>query len=174
MQKRAPEPEPEPVDPFVADERYATYIKMKKMLPDGPVRQKMMNDGVLTGPEIDGFFDGVYVAPTGGVVPKMIAPPPSAGGRPPPPPPGGKGGAPPPPTPASPSAGRLAGLQTVKLNQAASRPRPPSAAVKNAPGMLSLLANAMNNNRVLFNGNSDDENESDGGFSDDDFDDADI
>jgi hypothetical protein len=41
----------------VVDERYAKYDKMRKMLPEGAVRQKMTTDG-FTPAEIDAFFGG--------------------------------------------------------------------------------------------------------------------
>jgi hypothetical protein len=41
--------------PAVVDERFAKYVKMQKMLPEGAVRQKMMVDG-FTEAEIEGFF----------------------------------------------------------------------------------------------------------------------
>ena len=37
------------------DERYAKYVKMQKMLPEGAVRQKMASDG-FTPAEVDSFF----------------------------------------------------------------------------------------------------------------------
>lgn len=129
-----PEPPAPTVDPFVADNRYATYIRMRKMLPDGPVRQKMVSDGILSEVEIDGFFRGVYVAPVN------RPPPPLLSGAPRPAPP-------PPPTlkstaavdlsqkPEAPVNGMLAQLQQVNLKQTAQRKaRPPSVAAKNAPG----------------------------------------
>jgi hypothetical protein len=39
------------------DPKYDKYVKMKKMLPEGAVRQKMMQEGI-SGPEIDAFFNG--------------------------------------------------------------------------------------------------------------------
>ena len=45
------------------DPRYEKYTKMKKMLPEGAVRQKMMGDG-FSQAEIDGFFSGA-AAPAG-------------------------------------------------------------------------------------------------------------
>jgi hypothetical protein len=39
----------------VIDPKYEKYVKMKKMLPEGAVRQKMMQDGLPDG-EIEAFF----------------------------------------------------------------------------------------------------------------------
>lgn len=52
----APAPVPTPA-PAAADEnpQYEVYRRMKRMLPEGPVRQKMSNDG-CTDEEIDRFF----------------------------------------------------------------------------------------------------------------------
>ena len=36
------------VNEFANDDRYAKYIKMKSMLPEGAVRQKMSTDGFST------------------------------------------------------------------------------------------------------------------------------
>lgn len=54
----------------VADERYAKFEKMKKMLPEGAVRQKMMLEG-FTETEIEGFFNGTI--PTSANNPTNIA-----------------------------------------------------------------------------------------------------
>jgi hypothetical protein len=43
--------------PTATDERFGKYIKMKEMLPEGAVRQKMKMDG-FTEAEIDGFLSG--------------------------------------------------------------------------------------------------------------------
>jgi hypothetical protein len=43
--------------PPVVDERFAKFDKMRKMLPEGAVRQKMAGEG-FTPAEIDGFFSG--------------------------------------------------------------------------------------------------------------------
>ncbi len=40
--------------------RFAKYDKMKKLLPEGPVRQTMMKDGIAAY-DIDVFFDGTLV-----------------------------------------------------------------------------------------------------------------
>eukprot|EP01038_Epipyxis_sp_PR26KG_P007973 gene7973-10813_t len=50
---------PQPPAPVV-DERYAKYDRMRKMLPEGAVRQKMMVEG-FTSEEIDGYFNGNIV-----------------------------------------------------------------------------------------------------------------
>eukprot|EP00981_Chlorochromonas_danica_P005143 scaffold1036_cov169-Ochromonas_danica.AAC.23 len=47
----------------VVDERYAKYAKMKTMLPEGAVRQKMMVDG-FSGVEIEAFFSGTPAVPS--------------------------------------------------------------------------------------------------------------
>lgn len=158
----------QPVPPqnlFENDERYATYIKMKKLLPEGPVRQKMLSDGVLSEAEIDGFFSGVYVPNQGGGshVPAIPRPAPQLKSV----------GASPMEAPKPAMGGMLAALQTVSLKKADNdrKARPPSVAAKNAPGMLSMLATAMNNRRDFLKEDESDDDESDGGFSDDDFDD---
>lgn len=164
-QAQMPPPGP-PSNPFESDERYATYIKMKKLLPDGPVRQKMLSDGLLSEAEIDGFFAGVYVPSPGGMsgsvpqnIPRAAPQLRSVGAS---------------PVESKPAmGGMLAALQTVSLKQVDNdrKARPPSVAAKNAPGMLSMLATAMNNRRDFLKEDESDEDESDGGFSDDDFDD---
>ena len=140
---------------------------MKKMLPEGPVRQKMISDGLLTDEEIQGFFDGVYVTSAARPAPPIIA---SAPKLVPPKLPNPVAAE---VRPAAPMNGMLAALQQVNLRNTdmQKKTRPPSVAAKNAPGMLSMLATAMNNRRDLIKDASDDEDESDGGFSDDDFDD---
>lgn len=52
------EPAPAPAAAPVADEnpQYDVYRRMKRMLPEGPVRQKMSNDG-CSQEEIDRFFN---------------------------------------------------------------------------------------------------------------------
>ena len=51
-----PSPPPPAADAAaVPDERYEKYVKMKKMLPEGAVRQKMMADG-FSDAEIDSFI----------------------------------------------------------------------------------------------------------------------
>jgi hypothetical protein len=161
-----PAPPSAPQNPFENDERYATYIKMKKLLPEGPVRQKMLSDGLLSEAEIDGFFSGVYIPSQGGS---------SAASSIPRPAPQLKSVSASPTMEASkpPMGGMLAALQTVSLKKADNdrKARPPSVAAKNAPGMLSMLATAMNNRRDFLKEDESDDDESDGGFSDDDFDD---
>jgi hypothetical protein len=46
--------------PTANDERYAKYVKMKAMLPDGAVRQKMQLDG-FTEEEIDGATSSCFI-----------------------------------------------------------------------------------------------------------------
>ncbi len=48
----------------VVEERFAKFEKMKKMLPEGAVRQKMTGEG-FTPAEIDGFFAGTVGYTTG-------------------------------------------------------------------------------------------------------------
>jgi hypothetical protein len=76
------------------DERYAKYVKMQKMLPEGAVRQKMTTDG-FSAAEIDSFFAN---GPPAGAAP-------GGGGRavPPPPPPPGGASSPSPAPPAPPA-----------------------------------------------------------------------
>ncbi len=40
--------------------RFLKYDKMKKLLPEGAVRQKMMTEGISAA-DIDAFFDGTLV-----------------------------------------------------------------------------------------------------------------
>ncbi len=47
--------------------RFIKYEKMKKMLPEGPVRQKMTADGISAA-DIDAFFDGTLVRSAGATV----------------------------------------------------------------------------------------------------------
>ena len=54
-------PAPPVAAPAAADPRFEKYEKMKKMLPEGAVRQKMSLDG-FTEQEIDGFFNGTLPA----------------------------------------------------------------------------------------------------------------
>ena len=56
------------------DERYAKYDKMRKMLPEGAVRQKMQVDG-FTAAEIDRLFgsSGQAVVPAAPAVAKPVA-----------------------------------------------------------------------------------------------------
>lgn len=62
--------------PAQADPRYEKYSKMKKMLPEGAVRQKMTVDG-FTEEEIDAFMNGAVPTVPGGAPP----PPPTADPR---------------------------------------------------------------------------------------------
>jgi hypothetical protein len=62
-----------PAAPAVVDEKYAKYERMRKMLPEGPIRQKMMQDG-LSQADIDAYWKIV------GGPPAAPAPPPSSGG----------------------------------------------------------------------------------------------
>lgn len=66
---------PAPPAPAVVDERFAKFDKMRKMLPEGAVRQKMSLEG-FTQAEIDGFFSGAPVAAAGGAPPPPPAPAP--------------------------------------------------------------------------------------------------
>eukprot|EP01040_Poterioochromonas_malhamensis_P011521 gene11521-12563_t len=59
---------------IVADPRYEKYEKMKKMLPEGAVRQKMNLDG-FSEVEIESFFDGSYLTNTS-QPPLLSSPPP--------------------------------------------------------------------------------------------------
>jgi len=78
--------------------RLAKYVKMRQMLPEGAVRQKMMVDG-FSQAEIDAFFssDSADSTPTTASPSKVAPPPPATTGRPTPPPPGGARAPPPPP-----------------------------------------------------------------------------
>jgi hypothetical protein len=60
---------PVPAAPTVDLSKYEKYEKMKKMLPEGAVRQKMKMDN-FTDAEIDSFFDGSYLtaAPAGNLL----------------------------------------------------------------------------------------------------------
>ncbi len=60
-------PPPPPAGPVI-EERFQKYDKMRKMLPEGAVRQKMANDG-LSPSEIDGFFALVSGGGGGGGLP---------------------------------------------------------------------------------------------------------
>jgi hypothetical protein len=44
--------------PTIVDEKFAKYDKMRKMLPEGAVRQKMTQDGLTAG-DIDQFWNSV-------------------------------------------------------------------------------------------------------------------
>jgi hypothetical protein len=48
---------PKPIGPGTTDDRFAKFEKMRKMLPEGAVRQKMMIEG-FTSDEIENFFCG--------------------------------------------------------------------------------------------------------------------
>eukprot|EP01034_Spumella_vulgaris_P021864 gene21864-27939_t len=61
-----------------AEDKYTKYDKMKKMLPEGAVRQKMMTDK-CTPDEIDQYFAGTIVRVTGGAAPVASAAPVDAG-----------------------------------------------------------------------------------------------
>jgi hypothetical protein len=53
------------------DPKYEKYVKMKKMLPEGAVRQKMMQEGIPDA-EIEAFFNGTLgdtAAPTAPAAP---------------------------------------------------------------------------------------------------------
>ena len=52
---------------MAGDPKYEKYMKMKKMLPEGAVRQKMTTDGIAPA-DIDAFFGvgGVGVGGGGG------------------------------------------------------------------------------------------------------------
>ena len=65
---------PVAVAPAALDERYIKYDKMRKMLPEGAVRQKMMQDG-FTPAEIDAFCADVIIT---AVTPASALPPPPA------------------------------------------------------------------------------------------------
>lgn len=77
----APAPPAPPAEPVV-DERYAKFVKMQKMLPEGAVRQKMMTDGFSPG-EIDNFFANGPPMVAGTAPPTSGAPPPPAPPAPP-------------------------------------------------------------------------------------------
>jgi hypothetical protein len=87
-----PAPSPAALDP---DDPLYKYHKMKTMLPEGAVRQKMMNDG-FSDAEIQAFFEGTTAAPSAGKVGGPSPPPPPSlpkkdtnnsdnGSKPPPP-----------------------------------------------------------------------------------------
>lgn len=136
------------------------------MLPDGAVRQKMMSDGILSNSEINDFFG----------TPEDSAPPPSQPYRTPAPAPAR------PPAPAPASAGSRRDSQPGSLLEAIqqgaklkavqrddSQTKKP-APTQNAGGMLNMLAAAMSQRRNFVKDLSDDESDSDGGFSDSDSD----
>ena len=170
-------------DPFANDERYATYIKMRKMLPEGAVRQKMQNDGLLSTAEIDAFFGGPAEVPV-------------AAARPPLPPPLPLSAAPVTATiataaksaaadpvgqlrPASLSAlspspekfdllaavRRGSKLRAVDTNQPHVAQKSVSTSAANTGGMLGMLAMAMKGRRAFVEVASDGENSETSGFS---------
>ena len=109
----APAPPPPPVPPPVVcgDSRYKKYDTMRKMLPEGAVRQKMMVDGFEPS-EIDSYFacsgsDGTGTslpAPPSTARPPPPGPPSTARPPPPGPPPTARPPPPGPPPPVAPAA----------------------------------------------------------------------
>lgn len=150
-------------DPFAADPRFATYIRMKKMLPEGAVRQKMQSDGIVSFDEIDAFFGGkgdtpIRTAPLKLPTPTVKPPAPALS----PTSPSGK--------PGSLLEAIQAGPKLKAVVKDMTKPAPVSSAAR-AGGMLSLLSAAMDQRRNFVKDMSDnDDSDSDGGFSDSDVD----
>lgn len=142
------------------DDPLRKYKKMKEMLPEGAVRQKMMVDG-FSDEDITKFLAGVQISvPTApvavNVAPQITLKAPSVA-----PPPG------PPKLSLMDEIQRGSKLKAVQAEDPRSKPCDP---VQNAGGILGMLAQEMSKRRFNMNVDAEDDDSDSSGFSDSDSD----
>lgn len=152
------------------DEEFKKYVKMKGMLPEGAVRQKMTNDGFAAA-DIDAFLSGQVTS---------LPPPTASGGAPPRPPMAQmlQQGAPlrtAPPKLAPKADRRMSLMEEIQLGsklKAVVKDDTRQTAVKpltGGGGLLGMLALEMSKRRFNM-GTKQEDSDSDSGFSDSDSD----
>ena len=160
------------------DEEFRKYIKMKEMLPEGAVRQKMTADGFAPA-DIDAFLSGKVssISRGGGAGPSNTA-------APPPPmsmasmlasrPALNKTEAtPPPPKKMSLLDEIQQGSKLKSVQKDDARMKTPTTAIQGSGGLLGMLANEMSKRRFNMKVEQDDEDSDSSGFSDSDSEDDD-